>query len=165
MRLRMNDGFTLIELVVVIVILGILAVTVAPKFLDLSSDARIASLKSARGSIKSALELFNSKTIVLGINKQSVPLTLNGVKYWNHWGYPHVKNSPGDRPGIIDLSGIEEDDYELIYEDVISHSGTDRVKVTLKGVQDTSTCFVSVLQAVDADTPGWDRAFQINNTI
>lgn len=153
MQLRVNEGFTLIELVVIIVILGILAATAAPKFIDLSSDARIASLKSARGSIKSALTLFNVKSIILGIDKQSVPLTLNGVQYWNHWGYPHVKNRPNDRPGIIDLSGINSEDYELICEDVISHSGTDLVKVTLKGVQDSNTCFVSVLQAEDADTP------------
>lgn len=68
-------------------------------------------------------------------------------------GYPHVKNSPSDRPGIIDLAGIDENQYELTYEDVISDVGTDLVKVSFLGVNDPETCFVSVLQAVDADTP------------
>ena len=47
-------GFTLIELVVVIVILGILAVVAMPKFLNLQRDARIADLKGAEGALKSA---------------------------------------------------------------------------------------------------------------
>lgn len=40
--MRKSNGFTLIELIVVIVILGILAVSAAPKFIDLQSDARAA---------------------------------------------------------------------------------------------------------------------------
>lgn len=56
-----NHGFTLIELVVVIVILGILAATAAPKFINLSSDARIATLESLEGSMRSASELVHLK--------------------------------------------------------------------------------------------------------
>lgn len=59
-----SRGFTLIELVIVIVILGILAVTAAPRLLDLSSDARIASLESLEGSMRTATSLVNYKAIM-----------------------------------------------------------------------------------------------------
>ncbi len=152
-KLKVYKGFTLIELVIVIAILGIIAVSATVKFVNFKSEARIASLKTASASIRDALQLFHLKTTLLGIDKQSVELTLNGVDYWNHWGYPHVKNSINDRLGIIDLSGIDQDNYKLIYEDVLHHFGTDRVKVTFEGIQDTSSCFVSVVQAADAETP------------
>jgi len=44
-------GFTLIKLVVVIVTLGIIAVTVAPKFIDLTGEARTATLEGVKASI------------------------------------------------------------------------------------------------------------------
>ncbi|MDG2667452.1 prepilin-type N-terminal cleavage/methylation domain-containing protein, partial [Vibrio parahaemolyticus] len=49
--MKKQTGFTLIELVVVIVILGILAVTAAPRFLNLQNDARKARLEGMKGAI------------------------------------------------------------------------------------------------------------------
>lgn len=64
--MKKSSGFTLIELVVVIVILGILAATAAPKFMDLQKDARISALNGLMGALKSANSMVYSKAILAG---------------------------------------------------------------------------------------------------
>ncbi|UAL45248.1 prepilin-type N-terminal cleavage/methylation domain-containing protein [Shewanella inventionis] len=63
---KQQRGFTLIELVVVIIILGILAVVAAPKFINLKSDAVIANLNGLQGALKSANTLVYSKAVLAG---------------------------------------------------------------------------------------------------
>ena len=67
--MKRQSGFTLIELVVVIVILGILAATAAPKFMNLQGDARISALNGLKGAVKSAVSMTYSKAILKGVEK------------------------------------------------------------------------------------------------
>ena len=68
--MKRSAGFTLIELVIVIVILGILAVTAAPKFMNMQGDARKSVLNGMSASIKTAANLVYSKAIIAGVEKK-----------------------------------------------------------------------------------------------
>lgn len=59
--MKNQKGFTLIELIVVIAVLGILAVVAAPKFMDVQTDAKASVISSLGGSIESSADVFALK--------------------------------------------------------------------------------------------------------
>lgn len=63
---RTQAGFTMIELVIVIVILGILAATALPRFVDLGGDARVAKANAALGAMQSAANLAHATSLAQG---------------------------------------------------------------------------------------------------
>ncbi|ACA88661.1 type II secretion system protein [Shewanella woodyi] len=77
--MKNQKGFTLIELVVVIIILGILAVTAAPKFINLQSDARASTLDGMKGALQGANTLLYSKAAIQGKEKDANTADANNV--------------------------------------------------------------------------------------
>ena len=68
---KQQSGFTLIELVAVIVLLGILAVTALPRFVNLQTDARISVLEGVRGAIQGANAQIYAKSLITGVESNA----------------------------------------------------------------------------------------------
>ena len=64
---KQQSGFTLVELVAVIVLLGILSVVALPRFVNLQSDARIAVLSGINGAVKGANVQIYAKSLISGV--------------------------------------------------------------------------------------------------
>jgi MSHA pilin protein MshA len=89
--IRTNQrGFTLIELVVVIVILGILAAFAVPKFMGLEDQARIAAVNAMGGSVQSAATMAYGVAEATGQTGAAGNITVNGVAVPVAFGYPTV---------------------------------------------------------------------------
>ena len=91
-----QQGFTLIELVAVIVLLGVLAVTALPRFMDLRGDARQAVMESMQGSLQGAATQVYAKALIQDSLARTDTVDDNGTLIDTRFGYP-MANSVGNQ--------------------------------------------------------------------
>ena len=89
---RRQDGFTLIEIMVVVIIIGILAVIVAPNVIGRVDDARITAAKSDIATIEGALKMYRLDNFSYPQTQQGLEALITApndpsIKNWNPEGY------------------------------------------------------------------------------
>ncbi|WP_080174429.1 type II secretion system protein [Photobacterium toruni] len=146
--MKRQQGFTLIELVVVIVILGILAVTAAPKFMNLQGDARNASLQGLKGAIQGAAAIVYGKAAIQGVESSQDRVKVGAVN--TIYGYPDISSG-----GIVAaLAGSDDWDYSNRTVDVKVKAATGAV-VTIEGQLFTFKQYAhNALQKIDLTVTG-----------
>lgn len=146
--LNKQKGFTLIELVVVIVILGILAATAAPKFIDLTGDAKASVIQGVQGSVNSAINMVHAKALVKNQTGATGEVLVNGEYFALVYGYPAVAGAgtpagtTGNGWGIDKLIDLDNDSAITFASGVFTHSEA----------SDTANCKVTYSEATSASS-------------
>jgi len=143
--MKAQKGFTLIELIIVIVVLGILAVTAAPQFVDFGSDARESSLEGVKGSMNGAADLVYGKAALAGIegagfdtdyttNNTNPTTPADGIEVV--FGYPVASTT-----GIIAALNIDTADWDIQEEDPAADGS---LRMSPVDLNDPATTFAEI---------------------
>ena len=171
---KQQRGFTLIELIIVIVILGILAVTAAPKFIDIQSDATASTLQGVKSAVQAGSQLVFAKSAIASEQKvasaagPTSQVSIGGVPVETDFGYPDGETNATNTV-LSTWVDISANDFTVVAGSsgataatttvpgggafaVIPATGSPTVNYTLTAA-DALSCHVLYAEATDANTP------------
>ena len=142
-------GFTLVELIVVILILGILSALALPKFINMGSDARTAKVQAIYGSVRAAAQITHAAAVVRNSLAATGTVSVDNTNITTAFGYPDITVATG----IAFASGLDvtSSNSDQVTLDTTTTSGTMYIVPT--GATTATTCRVAYTPAASATVP------------
>lgn len=151
MKRSVNAGFTLIELITVIILIGILSAAAAPKFVSLSKDAKVSSLQAIAASMSTAADHSYLKAEIYGVAKDSrssadtdINISFNGGILELKYGYPEARADEDQGVDIIDLIDVSSE-FDVCYSTGCTSGNSSHVKVGYDTEHNTG-CYVHYIE-------------------
>lgn len=144
---KQQSGFTLIELIMVIVVLGILAAFALPRFANFSGDARLAAMQGVAGAIKSASAVAHSQALVKPEADGSVKLEGQTIAMVDKYPAPTAA-------GIEMAAQITAADFTVVTTTANTYELQDKTKAACKVTYKMATGDVAPTITTSALTSG-----------
>jgi MSHA pilin protein MshA len=153
--MRLQAGFTLVELVTVILILGVLAAVALPRFADLQDKAREAKVKAVTGSLKAASGLVKASAMASSVScaqAAGTSVTLEGMSVALNHCYPQALGVFNG--GVLGAANVvAADGWTISGTSAGGAAAGSALVIELSDAATPANCSVSYTAAADANTP------------